>query len=680
MRKLPIYLGLLVGLIIVVELLWHMPVQQGGEAPAVTTRVVAVDALSGDPVAAGTVTRLLDDGEPVGEALPLREGAVELGVGSPRLLRIDAPGYHPRVLAVGPVEPVTVPLTPSAPDSLTLRVAGQVVIGGRYYLPRADGSVAPLTGPEDVLGHRQLLANVAPLLADADLTLAGIGAPLVADPDPDVTPPVGSQPGTPAVLSQSTAVAAALAEAGVDVVGLADEHVMDSSEAGLTSTLEAIDAAGLARFGAGADLDAAWAPAYVVAGGRSVAFLGCTTLALPGQLGSSAAGPDTPGVASCEGPRLQAEVAGAAARADAVVVVIDGAARLGGEPADARLRAGVRRLAGLAAEAGATVVAGGFPQDPQEILGIDGVPWIQGTGSLVTDEEQWSAVRSSVTRIGLRAGRAQSVTVDALAMVADRPVPVAGTLAASVARQMRGTAAGLTTLGEGTTYWPPVGVRRLESRTGPPGSLVPVGNAWTIAELDSGARAGRDLLWGTGSFEDLDTDSDAGGSTLWSLGRYVTTSLEAGCSGAQGLRLRRGPLSAKDVVISPQYRQPVTAGSTITLTAHVRLASEGASLEVRWYRSLDPAKRSSGAESVAIEPHRLSAPCSPVRLDLVVPEGMVAAQPYVRLSPRHEVNLAAELRVDDVALIGWSSPAPANRQLDTLEMGATPVPVTRTTP
>jgi hypothetical protein len=99
----------------------------------------------------------------------------------------------------------------------------------------------------------------------------------------------------------------------------------------------------------------------------------------------------------------------------------------------------------------------------------------------------------------------------------------------------------------------------------------------------------------------------------------------------------------------------------------VRLASRGASLEVRWYRTLDPAKRSSGAQSVAIEPHRLAGPCSPVRLDLVVPEGMVAAQPYIRLSPLHDVNLAAELRVDDVRLIAWSDEGRVGRQLDTLE-------------
>ncbi len=674
MRKLPIYLVLLTALAVVVELLWRAPLQQGGEAPPVTTTVTVVDAGSGAPVAAGAVTRLVDDGTPFGSALELVDGSVEVGVGSPLLVEVTAEGYLDRLLALGGGEPVTVPLTPAADDAVTVRLAGQVMMGRRFFLPPPDGSAPRLAGPGDTLGHERVLAAAAPVLSDADVTVAGLAAPLMADPYVTGELPAGYEQDKGLVLAQSTAVAGALARAGVDVVSLADDHVMDALDDGLASTVAALDEAGIAHTGAGADVEAAWEPAYVRARGQTVAVVGCTTLGQPGRVGSSAAGPDRAGVANCYPPRLTDAVEAAAARADAVVVVLDGAARAGGTERDARLRAGVRRMAGVAAEAGASVVVGGFARGPQEILGIDGVPWVQGTGDLVTDQQHWSALRSSVTRVTVRDGRAETLTVDPLALVEDRPVPVAGTLAASIARQMRGTVAGLTTLGEGTVSWPAVGEAEEVSRAGTPGGLVQVGDAWTLESLSPGARAGRDLLWGTGSFEDLETDDATSGSTLWSLGTYVTTSLEAGCQGAQGLRLRRGPLSAKDVVISPQYRQPVTPGTQLSLTANVRLASEGASLEVRWYRSLDPAKRSSGAESVAIVPHRLSGPCSPVRLDLTVPEGMVAAQPYVRLSPRHDVNLAAELRVDDVALVAWNAPGTVGRRLDTIQLDPTGQP------
>ena len=670
MRKLPIYLGLLAAFVVVVELLWHTPLQKGGEAPPVATSVTVVDALSGAPVT-GTITRLVDFGDALGEPLPLREGSVDLPVGTPRLVRIEAPGYQSRVLAIGPEAPVAVPLSASTDDAVTVRVAGQVMMGRMFYVPPTIAGPAPLAGADDVVGHDRVLAAAAPLLADADLTVAGLGAPLVPDPYVGGELPPGYRGDKAVVLAQSMAVAGALDTAGVDVVSLADDHLMDALDHGLESTVVALDAAGVGHFGAGVDVDAAWTPAYAEVRGQVVAFLGCTTLGRPGRVDSSAAGVDTPGVANCYLPRLRREVAAAAAKADAVVVVLDGAARPGGAPSEAGVRAGVRRLAEVAAESGASVIAGGFTaQGPQEILGIDGVPWIESTGSLVTDQQQWAGLSSSIARVSLSGGRAETLTVDPLARVADRPVPVVGTLAAGIARQVRGSVAGLTTLGEGTAYWPAVGSARTEPRPGAPGSLVPLGNAWTLDGLAPNERAGRDLLWGTGSFEDLDTDPDATGSTLWALGKYVTTSMEAGCQGAQGLQLRRGPLSAKDVVISPRYRQPVTPGTRLTLRANVRLASEGASLEVRWYRSLDPTKRSSGAESVAILPQRLAGPCAPVRLDLVVPEGMVAAQPYVRLSPLHDVNLAAELRVDDVKLVAWNEPGAAGRRLDTVELGS----------
>ncbi len=49
----------------------------------------------------------------------------------------------------------------------------------------------------------------------------------------------------------------------------------------------------------------------------------------------------------------------------------------------------------------------------------------------------------------------------------------------------------------------------------------------------------------------------------------------------------------------------------------------------------------------------------------------MAAQPYVRLSPRHDVNLAAELRVDDVALVAWNEPGTVGRRLDVVDLGPT---------
>jgi poly-gamma-glutamate synthesis protein (capsule biosynthesis protein) len=73
--------------------------------------------------------------------------------------------------------------------------------------------------------------------------------------------------------------ARAVAALGFDVVSLANNHAMDFGAEGLTSTMRALDAAGIVRPGAGSDLAAARAPAFVGSGPRRVAFLAVTASA-----------------------------------------------------------------------------------------------------------------------------------------------------------------------------------------------------------------------------------------------------------------------------------------------------------------------------------------------------------------------------------------------------------------
>lgn len=666
MRKLGIYLALLVSLFLVVELLWRTPLQRGGEAPPVTRVVAVVDVVTGDPVDDASVLRLDAAGAPVGSARPVdRGGRVSITVSSPRLLRVEAVGYHSRTVAIGPEDSLTVPMAPDADGSVTVRVGGGVTMdaGVLAGAPAAtEGPVGVETSPEE-----RLLSAVAPLLQDADLTLVDLESPLVDDPDTGSAS--GSlHPDKSSARVSHTALAPALAAAGVDVVNLANSHAYDALGPGLASTLQALDEQHIAHMGAGATADQAWAPAYVEKGGRTVAFLGCTTRAGRGFAVPVTAAADRGGAARCRPGRLRREVVTAAARSDAVVVVLHGGpvsepTTATGESADQE----VDRLAETAAGAGAALVVGARGRSVRPVADVDGVPWVRSPGALVAGDPAWTSLGSALVTASVVHGATATLTVDALARIDQRPVPVVGSLADGVVRAIAGPSSGLLALGDQTAYWPRSRGHQNAERTGPPGEVAAAGTAWWPLAGQPGARTGRDLLWGTGSMEDLDTDPATNGSTLWDLGKYVTTSMEAGCHGVQGMRLRRGPLSERDVVISPSARQPVLPGTQLTLTANVLMASQGASLEVRWYRTLDPTRRSAGAASVAIDPKRLGAPCAPVRLDLVVPEGMVAAQPYVRLSPRHDVNLAAELRVDDVRLVAWDDGRQPDRLADTVE-------------
>ena len=65
----------------------------------------------------------------------------------------------------------------------------------------------------------------------------------------------------------------ALLEMGVDVVSLANNHILDYGGEALTDTFVTLDDAGIAYVGAGADKERAGEPFYAECGGRKFAFL-----------------------------------------------------------------------------------------------------------------------------------------------------------------------------------------------------------------------------------------------------------------------------------------------------------------------------------------------------------------------------------------------------------------------
>ncbi len=60
---------------------------------------------------------------------------------------------------------------------------------------------------------------------------------------------------------------------GVDIVGLANNHVYDYGEAALLDTMDTLDEVGIPYVGAGRDLQSAKKPVYLQADGRTVAFV-----------------------------------------------------------------------------------------------------------------------------------------------------------------------------------------------------------------------------------------------------------------------------------------------------------------------------------------------------------------------------------------------------------------------
>jgi Bacterial capsule synthesis protein PGA_cap len=124
-----------------------------------------------------------------------------------------------------------------------------------------------------VCRDRDVLAAVD-LLRTADVTHAHLEIPLHDFDGGDI---FGAAEGAMAWYRGPTAIADELRWMGVNVVSTASNHALDYSYGGLRSTCAALDAAGLAHAGTGADLAAARAPAFADTAAGRIALVSATS-------------------------------------------------------------------------------------------------------------------------------------------------------------------------------------------------------------------------------------------------------------------------------------------------------------------------------------------------------------------------------------------------------------------
>jgi poly-gamma-glutamate synthesis protein (capsule biosynthesis protein) len=202
-----------------------------------------------------------------------------------------------------------------------------------------------------------------------------------------------------------------LAQAGVDVVTVANNHGADLGAAGLQDTLRAAQGAPLAVVGVGPDRAHAFAPHRVRVHGTDLAFLAADASPLESTSSTWTAGPRTPGLAAAREPRpgaLLHAVRRASRQADVVVVYLHW-----GKEMQACPTVGQRRLARAVAETGADVIVGshahvllgsGWQQDTYVNYGLGNFVWytnrVPETGVLtlrVADgkvvSDQWTPAR-----------------------------------------------------------------------------------------------------------------------------------------------------------------------------------------------------------------------------------------------------------------------------------------------
>jgi poly-gamma-glutamate synthesis protein (capsule biosynthesis protein) len=147
----------------------------------------------------------------------------------------------------------------AGPTSFPLRLnfVGDVMLARRYELP---GGIIDSLGPEGVF------AQVKPYLSDgADISVANLECPLTNRGTPHPTKPI--------VFRGRPTNVRGLAYAGIDVVSLANNHIIDYGLEGLQQTQALLDSVGIKYSGAGANSYEAFLPLFLVKSGVNFAFL-----------------------------------------------------------------------------------------------------------------------------------------------------------------------------------------------------------------------------------------------------------------------------------------------------------------------------------------------------------------------------------------------------------------------
>lgn len=167
-----------------------------------------------------------------------------------------------------------------------------------------------------------------------------------------------------------------LQELGVDIAGIANNHVCDFGFEALSDTIATLDEAGIPNVGAGNNIDEAKRPWYFVANGKKIAFVAATQIERTYNYTKEAT-ETTPGVLKTLNPDKYLEVIAAAkAHSDYVIAFVHW-----GTEGTNYYEADQVALAEKFVAAGADAIIGGHTHCLQGITYIEDVPVIYSLGN-----------------------------------------------------------------------------------------------------------------------------------------------------------------------------------------------------------------------------------------------------------------------------------------------------------
>jgi len=223
--------------------------------------------------------------------------------------------------------------------------------------------------------------NIAEYLSAADLTIVNLESPFAVAKDYSV--PTGSFS-----FKANPEAMAGLLKSGIDLVSLANNHILNQGTVGLEKTLEILKANNIKSIGAGENETAARQPEIFNIQNKKFGFL---AYAYPDD--NSVAAKNRPGVADMNLEKMATEVTALKKETDFLTVIMHAGEEYTTKPNKQQIS-----FAHQAIESGADLVIGHHPHWPQTIEIYQGKPIIYSLGNLVFDQ-----MFSEETKTGLLA-------------------------------------------------------------------------------------------------------------------------------------------------------------------------------------------------------------------------------------------------------------------------------------
>ncbi len=313
------------------------------------------------------------------------------------------------------------------------------------------------------LRHKQqpsALHYAAPLFRRADVAIVNLEGPLTARTQR--TPNKSArdlQRHYHFVLRADPRAATDLRDAGVDVVGLANNHLMDYRTGGCLDTIRAVRRLGLATTGAGVNIGAARAPAFVRTRQGTVAVLAYLAFMSPGgraactPAGAKSAGvaivrPNGAGTALSDSSRqaVARDIGAARRRAGAVIVMFHW-----GTEGASRPSAYQRSLAHAAIKLGASAVVGHHPHVLEGVEWFMGRPICYSLGNFAFPAAGTRKADTGIAEIVFERSRATKLRFHPMRISGCTPAPLTASAGKAASRRLlqlsRGFVLGRTVLG-----------------------------------------------------------------------------------------------------------------------------------------------------------------------------------------------------------------------------------------